>query len=139
MFFDNPSSTMPAVTCVDPLADWRHVPGRPRPPRRAAGAPRAPEPRPQLRGNLSHRAPSRRRTTPPCALTDVEPVLERLRLEGHPALGVLGIPAAICSPSTCPGTGLAGGGFPFPPSLWTPDTSRNKLSDAGLLDYSLTA
>jgi Leucine-rich repeat (LRR) protein len=33
---------------------------------------------------------------------------------------------------------LTGGGFPFPPSLSTLDMSRNMLSDAGLLNYSLT-
>ncbi|KAL5230262.1 hypothetical protein ABZP36_029038 [Zizania latifolia] len=33
---------------------------------------------------------------------------------------------------------LTGGGFPFPPSLRTLDMSRNHLSDAGLLNYSLT-
>lgn len=32
---------------------------------------------------------------------------------------------------------LTGGGFPFPPSLRTLDMSRNRLSDTGLLNYSL--
>ena len=36
------------------------------------------------------------------------------------------------------GNSLTGGGFPFPPSLRTLDLSSNQLSDAGLLNYTLT-
>lgn len=86
-------------------------------------------------GNLTHRALPRR-TAPPCVLVDVDlssnafnGTLPRAFLASCSNLQLLNL-----SRNT-----LTGGGFPFPPSLRTLDMSRNKLSDTGLLNYSLNA
>ncbi|KAG2642563.1 brassinosteroid LRR receptor kinase BRL1-like [Panicum virgatum] len=80
-------------------------------------------------GNLSHAAapPS------PCALVDVD-------LSSNAFNGTL--PAAFLAPCgalqslNLSRNALAGGGFPFAPSLRSLDLSRNGLADAGLLNYS---
>ncbi|XP_062195448.1 brassinosteroid LRR receptor kinase BRL3-like isoform X2 [Phragmites australis] len=86
-------------------------------------------------GDLAHHAPPPRRTAPPCALVDLD--LSSNDLNGTLPRAFLascrGLQLLNLSRNT-----LTGGGFPFPPSLRTLDMSRNMLSDAGLLNYSLT-
>ncbi|KAF8766050.1 hypothetical protein HU200_007896 [Digitaria exilis] len=86
-------------------------------------------------GNLSHRHSSRR-TAPPCTLMDVD--LSSNALKGTLPWAFLASCRNLVSLNLSRNT-LTGGGFPFPSSLRALDVSRNKLSDAGLLNYSLTA
>ncbi|CAL5006881.1 unnamed protein product [Urochloa decumbens] len=86
-------------------------------------------------GNLAaHHAVRPPGTPPPCALVRVD-------LSSNALNGTL--PRAFLKPCTglqylnLSRNNLTGGGFPFPPSLSTLDMSRNVLSDAGLLNYSL--
>jgi Leucine-rich repeat (LRR) protein len=80
-------------------------------------------------GNLSHAAES----ASPCALVEAD-------LSSNAFNGTL--PAAFLAPCAAlqslnlSRNALVGGGFPFPPSLWSLDLSRNHLADAGLLNYS---
>uniref|UniRef100_A0A0E0AUA2 non-specific serine/threonine protein kinase n=1 Tax=Oryza glumipatula TaxID=40148 RepID=A0A0E0AUA2_9ORYZ len=91
-----------------------------------------------LRGNAFHGDLSRHgspRRAAPCALVEVD-------ISSNTFNGTL--PRAFLA--SCGGlqtlnlsrNSLTGGGYPFPPSLRRLDMSRNQLSDAGLLNYSLT-
>ncbi|KAL6842463.1 hypothetical protein ACP4OV_027698 [Aristida adscensionis] len=93
-----------------------------------------------LRGNAFHgdlAAAAHRRPSPPapaCALVDVD--LSANALNGTLPRAFLGSCAAL-QLLNLSRNALTGGGFPFPPSLTTLDMSRNALSDAALLNYSL--
>ncbi|KAF8675585.1 hypothetical protein HU200_047654 [Digitaria exilis] len=84
----------------------------------------------------SHHTAQPPRTPSPCALVHVDlssnylnGTLPRSFLDSCTGLQFLNLSR----------NNLTGGGFPFPPSLNTLDMSRNILSDAGLLNYSLNA
>lgn len=82
-------------------------------------------------GDLTHRAPPR------CALVDVD--LSSNALNGTLPRAFLASCSSLRLLNLSGNTFTGGGGFPFAPSLRTLDVSRNKLSDAGLLNYSLSA
>ncbi|RLM62089.1 receptor-like protein kinase BRI1-like 3 [Panicum miliaceum] len=87
-------------------------------------------------GNLAaHHTAQPPRTPPPCALLQVD--LSSNALNGTLPRAFLKSCAGMQSLNLSRNN-LTGGGFPFPPSLSTLDMSRNMLSDAGLLNYSLT-
>ncbi|KAK3123241.1 hypothetical protein QOZ80_8AG0627020 [Eleusine coracana subsp. coracana] len=85
-------------------------------------------------GDLTHRT-SPRRPEPPCALEDVD--LSSNALNGTLPRTFLASCSGLRFLNLSRNT-LTGGGFPFPASLRRLDMSRNRLSDAGLLNYSLT-
>ncbi|CAO2206482.1 unnamed protein product [Urochloa humidicola] len=86
-------------------------------------------------GNLSRRAWPRR-SAPPCALVDVD--LSSNALKGTLPRAFLASCKNLQSLNLSRNA-ITGGAFPFPPSLRTLDMSRNMLSDAGLLNYSMAA
>ncbi|CAN6223994.1 unnamed protein product [Urochloa humidicola] len=91
-----------------------------------------------LRGNAFHgnlSLSSSSYATPPCALVDVD--LSSNALNGTLPPAFLPPCAALRSLNLSRNS-LAGGGFPFPPSLRVLDLSRNAIADAALLNYSFT-
>ncbi|KAF8712081.1 hypothetical protein HU200_028917 [Digitaria exilis] len=83
-------------------------------------------------GNLSSSS-SATAAAPPCALVDVD--LSSNALNGTLPAAFLA-PCAALQSLNLSRNALAGGGFPFAPSLRSLDLSRNALADAGLLNYS---
>jgi Leucine-rich repeat (LRR) protein len=81
-------------------------------------------------GNLSHAAAA----ATSCALEEVD--VSSNALTGTLPVSFLAACGALRSLNLSRNA-LAGGGFPFAPSLRTLDLSRNNLTDAGLLDHSL--
>jgi hypothetical protein len=81
-------------------------------------------------GNLSHAAAA----ATSCALEEVD--VSSNAFTGTLPASFLAACSALRSLNRSRNA-LAGGGFPFAPSLRTLDLSRNNLTDAGLLDHSL--
>ncbi|CAN6173856.1 unnamed protein product [Urochloa humidicola] len=90
-----------------------------------------------LRGNAFHGnlSLSSSSAAPPCALVDVDLSSNALNGTLPPALLP---PCAVLRSLNLSRNSLAGGGFPFPPSLRVLDLSRNAIADAALLNYSFT-
>ncbi|CAL5090817.1 unnamed protein product [Urochloa decumbens] len=86
-----------------------------------------------LRGNAFHGNLSSHSSSS-CALIDVD--LSSNALNGTLPPSFLS-PCAALRSLNLSRNALAGGGFPFPPSLRVLDLSRNAIADAALLNYSL--